>query len=115
MQLFNKTRVVICFCVWQTEVVQQVQQQSEGGHVIPAGYTPALVNAAAVSSDPTINALLSLGAKDKVLLPGMLPAGVSVAAVPVTSGVPTTSTMTPGITVVMPGQPLQGNVNVPWQ
>jgi len=99
----------------QTEVVQQVQQQSEGGHVIPAGYTPALVNAAAVSSDPTINALLSLGAKDKVLLPGMLPAGVSVAAVPVTSGVPTTSTMTPGITVVMPGQPLQGNVNVPWQ
>lgn len=99
----------------QTEVVQQVQQQSEGGHVMTAGYSPALVSAA-VSSDPTINALLSLGAKDKVLLPGMLP--VSVAAVPVTSGVAaTTGIMTPGhgITVVMPGQSLQGNVNVPWQ
>ena len=72
------------------------------------GYSQALVSAA-VSSDPTINALLSLGAKDKVLLPGMLPPGVSVAAVPVTTGVATTS-MTPGITVVMPGQPLPGNV-----
>lgn len=98
----------------QTEVVQQVQQQAEGGHVIPAAYSPALVSAA-VSSDPTINALLSLGAKDKVLLPGMLPAGVSVAAVPVTSGVPASTSMAPGITVVMPGQPLPGNVNVPWQ
>ncbi|CAH3161843.1 unnamed protein product [Porites evermanni] len=97
----------------QTEVVQQVQQQPEGGHshVMQTGYSPALVNAA-VSSDPTINALLSLGAKDKVLLPGMLPPGVSVAAVPVTSGVAVT---TQGITVVMPGQSLQGNVNVPWQ
>lgn len=92
--------------VWQTEVVQQVHQQAEGGQMIP-GYSQALVNAA-VSSDPTINALLSLGAKDKVLLPGMLP-GVSVAAVPVTTGVATTN-MTPGITVVMPGQPLPGNV-----
>lgn len=73
--------------------------------MIPA-YSSALVSAA-VSSDPTINALLSLGAKDKVLLPGMLPPGVSVAAVPVT-----TSSMTPGITVVMPGQPLPGSV--PW-
>ena len=71
-------------------------------------YSQALVSAA-VSSDPTINALLSLGAKDKVLLPGMLPPGVSVAAVPVTTGVATTN-MTPGITVVMPGQPLPGNV-----
>ena len=99
--------------MWQTEVVQQVQHQPEGGHshVMQTGYSPALVNAA-VSSDPTINALLSLGAKDKVLLPGMLPPGVSVAAVPVTSGVAVT---TQGITVVMPGQSLQGNVNVPWQ
>ena len=102
------------FFSWQTEVVHQVQQQSEGGHMIPAGYSPALVSAA-VSSDPTINALLSLGAKDKVLLPGMLPPGVSVAAVPVTTGVATTTTIAPGITVVMPGQPLPGNMNVPWQ
>ena len=101
------------FLAWQTEVVQQVQQQSEGSNVIPAGYSPALVSAA-VSSDPTINALLSLGAKDKVLLPSMLPPGVSVAAVPVTTGVGAT-TIAPGITVVMPGQPLPGNVNVPWQ
>ena len=91
----------------QTEVVQQVQQQAEGSHIIP-GYSPALVSAA-VSTDPTINALLSLGAKDKVLLPGMLPPG-AVATVPVTSGVAVTSSMTPGITVVMPGQPLPGNV-----
>ncbi|XP_078378172.1 uncharacterized protein LOC144661321 [Oculina patagonica] len=91
----------------QTEVVQQVQQQAEGGQIIP-GYSQALVSAA-VSSDPTINALLSLGAKDKVLLPGMLPPG-AVAAVPVTSGVVTTASMTPGITVVMPGQPLPGHV-----
>lgn len=95
----------------QTEVVQQVQQQGEGGHIIPA-YPSALVSAA-VSSDPTINALLSLGAKDKVLLPGMLPPGVSVATVPVTTGVAVaTTSMTPNITVVMPGQPMAGNV--PW-
>lgn len=94
--------------VCQTEVVQQVQQQAEGGQMIP-GYSQALVSAA-VSSDPTINALLSLGAKDKVLLPGMLPPGVSVAAVPVTTGVVAATSMTPGITVVMPGQPLPGNV-----
>lgn len=95
----------------QTEVVQQVQQQGEGGHIIPA-YPSALVSAA-VSSDPTINALLSLGAKDKVLLPGMLPPGVSVATVPVTTGVAVaTTSMTPNITVVMPGQPMTGNV--PW-
>ena len=99
---------IVC---WQTEVVQQVQQQAEGPHIIPA-YSPALVSAA-VSSDPTINALLSLGAKDKVLLPGMLPPGVSVATVPVTSGVAVASTsMAPGITVVMPGQPMPGSV--PW-
>lgn len=101
------TVVFTVLFVWQTEVVQQVHQQAEGGQMIP-GYSQALVSAA-VSSDPTINALLSLGAKDKVLLPGMLPPGVSVAAVPVTTGVATTS-MTPGITVVMPGQPLPGNV-----
>lgn len=95
----------------QTEVVQQVQQQGDGGHIIPA-YSSALVSAA-VSSDPTINALLSLGAKDKVLLPGMLPPGVSVATVPVTTGVPVaTTSMAPNITVVMPGQPMTGNV--PW-
>ena len=93
--------------VWQTEVVQQTHQQAEGCQMIP-GYSQALVSAA-VSSDPTINALLSLGAKDKVLLPGMLPPGVSVAAVPVT----TTTNMTPGITVVMPGQPLPGNAQWP--
>lgn len=98
----------------QTEVVQQVQQQAEGGNVISAGYPPALVSAA-VSSDPTINALLSLGAKDKVLLPGMLPPCVSVATVPVTCGVGSTTSMTPGITVVMPSQAMPGSVNVPWQ
>lgn len=98
----------------QTDVVQQVHTQGEGGTVIPAGYSSALVSAA-VSSDPTINALLSLGAKDKVLLPGMLPPGVSVTAVPVTCGVGATTSIAPGITVVMPGQPMQGNVNVPWQ
>ena len=88
--------------------MQQVQQ-SEGGPGMPT-YSPALVSAA-VSTDATINALLSLGAKDKVLLPGMPVSGltgVPVAAVPVTAV--TSSVMTSGITVVMPGQPLPGNV-----
>lgn len=66
----------------------------------------------AISTDPTINALLSLSAKDKTVIQGVpvtsVP-GMTVAAMPVsTGGVPIFTS--PNIAVVMPGQPLPNNM-----
>ena len=107
------------------EDMQQVQhvhqmQHTEGapGFVHYQAVRPQLhaFAGSAISTDPTINALLSLSAKDKTVIQGVPVTsvqGLTVATMPVSSGgVPIFTS--PNIAVVMPGQPLPNNMQWSW-